>query len=101
MKALLSYGKGNVHVSAVDDHTIPVFCQLRIYDDISILRKWHDYDNYQSMDLLILRKKYIKLYEVDLSLSTTIYECPHLPCIQICQKGKCFKNEHSEQQQNE
>ena len=54
MKALLSYGKGNVHVSAVDDHTMPVFCRLRIYDDISILRKWHDYDNYQSMDLLIL-----------------------------------------------
>ena len=87
MKVLLFYWKGNVHTSAVDDHTIPVFCQLWIYDEISILRKSR-----------ILGLRRIKLYEVDLSLSTTIYECPHLPCIQICQKGKCFKNEHDEQQ---
>ena len=88
MKGLLFYGKGNALTSAVDDHTISVFYQLWIYEEMSILRN-------------ILGLKHIKLYEVDLSLSTTIYECPHLPCIQICQKGKCFKNEHSEQQQNE
>ena len=87
MKVLLFYWKGNVHTSAVDDHTISVFRQLCIYDEISVLRKSR-----------ILRLKHITLNELDLSLSTTIYECSHLPCIQICQKGKCFKNEHSEQQ---
>ena len=84
MKVLLFYWKGNVHTSVVDDHTISVFRQLCIYDEISVLSR-------------ILRSKHITLNELDLSLSTTIYECSHLPCIQICQKGKCFKNEHDEQ----
>ena len=38
MKVLLFYWKGNVHTSAVDDHTISVFRQLCIYDEISVLR---------------------------------------------------------------
>ena len=74
-------------------------CCWRPYNT-SILSAMYIGWNFSSskISLALLRSRHRTLNEVDLSLSTTIYECSHLPCIQICQKGKCFKNEHGEQQ---